>query len=56
MATFAPYVYKKSGKDHNRLLSDEDAAEIARYLNDKNIPTPQEYAKRKGIAEHTPVV
>lgn len=52
MATFAPYGYKKSEKDHNRLLPDEDAAEVARYLNDKNIPTPQEYAKRKGIAEH----
>lgn len=68
MATFAPYGYKKSKKDHNRLLPDEDAAEIvrlifelyagcgvkaevARYLNEKKIPTPQEYAKRKGIAE-----
>lgn len=69
MATFAPYGYKKSEKDHNRLLPDRDAAEVvrliferyagcgvkaevARYLNDRNIPTPQEYAKRKGIAEH----
>lgn len=69
MATFAPYGYKKSEKDHNRLLPDEDAAEVvrlifelyagcgikaevARYLNDKSIPTPQEYAKRKGIAKH----
>lgn len=69
MATFAPYGYKKSPKDHNKILIDEEAAtvvklifnlyeecgvkaEVARYLNEKHIATPQEYAKRKGIAKH----
>lgn len=27
-------------------------AEVARYLNERCIPTPQEYAKKKGIAKH----
>lgn len=27
-------------------------ADVARYLNEKHIATPQEYAKRKGIAKH----
>ncbi len=69
MATFAPYGYKKSQKDHNKILIDEEAAdvvklifniyeecgvkaEVARYLNERCIPTPQEYAKKKGIAKH----
>lgn len=69
MATFAPYGYKKSPEDHNRIVIDEEAAdvvrlifrlyeecgvkaEVARHLNEKNIATPQEYAKKKGIAKH----
>lgn len=27
-------------------------ADVARYLNERNIPTPQEYAKKKGVAQH----
>lgn len=69
MATFAPYGYKKSPEDHNKIVIDEEAAgvvrlifrlyeecgikaEVARYLNEKHIATPQEYAKEKGIAKH----
>lgn len=69
MATFAPYGYKKSPEDHNKIVIDEEAAdvvrlifniyeecgtkaEVARHLNEKHIPTPQEYAKENGIAEH----
>lgn len=69
MATFAPYGYKKSPTDHNKIVIDEEAADVvrqifslyeecgvkadvARYLNEKHIATPQEYAKRKGIAKH----
>lgn len=69
MATFAPYGYKKSPEDHNRIVIDEEAAdvvrlifrlyeecgvkaEVAKHLNEKNIATPQEYAKKKGIAKH----
>ena len=69
MATFAPYGYKKSSEDHNKIVIDNEAAdvvrlifnlyeecgvkaEVARYLNEKHIATPQEYAKKKGIAKH----
>jgi len=69
MATFAPYGYKKSEKDHNQILIDEEAAEIvrsifelyaecgvkaevARCLNNRGTPTPQEYAVLKGVAEN----
>ena len=68
MAVFAPYGYKKSEEDHNRLVPDEEAAaivrlifalyarwgvkaQVARYLNDRGIPTPWEYAIQKGIAQ-----
>lgn len=27
-------------------------ADVARYLNERNIPTPQEYARRKGVVQH----
>ncbi len=69
MAVFAPYGYKKSEKNHNQILVDQEAAEIvrlifelyaecgvkaevARRLNDRGIPTPQEYAVLKGVAEN----
>lgn len=69
MATFAPFGYRKSPKNHNQLIIDEEAAqvvrqifekyaecgvkaEVARYLNRNKIPTPQEYAMKKGIAKH----
>lgn len=69
MASFAVYGYKKAADDHNRLVVDEEAAdvvrlifelyiqcgvkaEVARWLNQKKLPTPQEYAKQKGVAQH----
>ena len=69
MASFAVYGYRKAEDDHNRLVVDEEAAdvvrlifelyiqcgvkaEVARCLNQKKLPTPQEYAKQKGVAQH----
>lgn len=69
IASFAPFGYKKSPKNHNQLIIDEEAAEVvrliftiyaecgvkaevARMLDKRNIPTPQEYAVKKGISEH----
>lgn len=69
IASFAPFGYKKSPKNNNQLVIDEEAAEVvrlifttyaecgvkaevARILDKRNIPTPQEYAVKKGISGH----